>query len=64
MLDSYIIEKIKRERQERSDGARAPLRIEVPHPSPRPPGHEGGEADPEERDRGVVIIDFALDFRR
>jgi hypothetical protein len=57
VLDAFIIERIKREQAERQKDRRTPLRI----PAPRYP--ERSDRDPrrdppEERDRGVVIIDF------
>lgn len=57
MLDAYIIERIRREReQERRDGSFVPLRIEVPRePAPKP------EDDERERDeRGSSIVDYRL----
>ena len=58
MLDTFIIEQIKRER-ERSESPFIPLRIELPLPPP-PPVREQRDWDerPEDKDRGVVIIDF------
>jgi len=59
MLDAFIIEKIKREREESRE---APgLRITPPAPDPQrplPPPSEGREDSPQ---RGVVEIDFNLD---
>ncbi|MCK6526219.1 MAG: hypothetical protein HUU38_13430 [Anaerolineales bacterium] len=61
MLDAYIIEKIKRERREKSDGARVPLHIEIPRPEPaRPPADSPVPRDEDRPDRGIVIIDFGL----
>lgn len=55
MLDAYIIERIRREREaERSEGAFIPLRIEPPRPPPPRP------VPREENDRGSTIIDFNL----
>ncbi|MEZ4321059.1 MAG: hypothetical protein R3F61_26505 [Myxococcota bacterium] len=59
MLDAYIIDRIRREREKESrDGALVPLHIEVPRPPP------SAEPPPEDRDekqeRGSVIIDFQL----
>jgi len=53
MLDAFIIEKIRREREERHDG-RLPVHVEVPGPvEPEPPQSE----EPGAGDRGVVIIE-------
>ena len=61
MLDAYIIEKIRRERESR-ERMRAPLRIEVPRaPLDRDPSSGQEAEEPEsERDRGVAIIDFSI----
>ncbi len=57
MLDAYIIDRIRRERErEREEGAFVPLRIDVPAGN-SPPVHD--EAEPQE-DRGSIIIDFNL----
>ena len=60
MLDAFIIDKIRRER-ESQDSARVPLRIEVPRPHGRPL-EDGRPAQPddEDRERGVAIIDFTI----
>jgi hypothetical protein len=68
MLDAYIINRIRRERER--EGAQVPLRIEVPLPPAPPPTSPGrprsGSWDdrPEEGggypDRGSVHIDFRL----
>lgn len=59
MLDTYIIEQIRKQReQQRRDGGFLPLRIEVPQ---EPPGRERPDMEDdrhERRDRGSVIIDF------
>jgi hypothetical protein len=58
MLDAYIIDRIRREREQR-DGERAPLHIEVPSdPSVEPP-HER-PMDDERKDRGTTIVDYRL----
>jgi len=55
MLDAYIIEKIKRER-ERDKLERQPARIERPQPPPQQqPNRRNEDVEP---DRGVVIIEF------
>ncbi len=60
MLDAYIIDRIRREREaERNRGALVPLHIEAPEE--RPPDDATDEVPAEEeRDRGSVIIDFGL----
>lgn len=60
MLDAFIIEQIRRDRMEREkrDGARAPLRIEVP--LPQPAEREEDSSDRQQPDRGSVVIDFQL----
>jgi len=62
MLDAYIIQRIKEEREADSPGV--PLRIEVPMDPDRSEdqiekGREG-EADDDTEDRGVVIIDYSV----
>ncbi len=53
MLDAFIIERLRREREERRDG-RLPIHVEVPAmPERESPPSE----DPEPTDRGVVIIE-------
>jgi len=69
MLDSFIIERIRQEREKRDSGLQ-PLRIHVPRPEDDPryeerrQREEEREQRPDERDRdgdrGVVIIDFNL----
>ncbi len=58
MLDAFIIEKIKREQEERSQ--RIPLHIEDRRPpEPPAPRYRDDERDRDRSgDRGVVIIDF------
>lgn len=62
MLDAFIIEKIREDRERRESGLQ-PLRIEVPRPAP-PAWSEREEPDrkrkDEDADRGVVIIDFNI----
>lgn len=61
MLDAFIIDKIRRERESR-EHTRVPLQIEVPRPQGRAP-EEYDRRDREEdseRERGVVIIDFTI----
>ena len=63
MLDAFIIEKIRREREQPATGQ--PLRIGVPHPDLEelPGGPTPGESDPAP-ERGVVEIDIDCDFGR
>ena len=57
MLDAFIIERIRREReQERRENDFVPLRIEPP-PTPRD-APATREESPEER--GSVVIDFSI----
>ncbi len=58
MLDAYVIEEIKRrERDQRREERPA---IELPVPQPTSPGpRDHGEDSGEDRDRGVVIIDYS-----
>lgn len=57
MLDAYIIDRIRREREPQQDG-RVPLHIHIPEPEPVRPRSE--ERDQSERDRGVEIVDYRL----
>lgn len=73
MLDAYIIDRIRREREAPVD-RRAPLHIEVPREAPRgrtrpdqePEDIGGPERDDtprrerEDDDRGIAIIDFTI----
>jgi hypothetical protein len=58
MLDAYIIDRIRRERdrERERDGGFIPLHIEIPPPPAIPPREEREE----ESDRGSVIIDFQV----
>lgn len=60
MLDAYIIDRMRRERESR-EPVRTPLRIEVPRPEvthdERPLERE---RDDEPVERGVVIVDFTI----
>ena len=62
MLDAFIIEKIRREREERSTDRR--LRIEIPRPPEDgwrdPRRHEERETEEQPSNRGVAIIDYSL----
>jgi hypothetical protein len=56
MLDAYIIDRIRRERDsEKERGSLIPLRIDVP---PTPP--ESVEDRPEPEDRGSTVVDYQL----
>ncbi len=59
MLDAYVIDEIKRRERDRGRDIRPTA--EVPAPSPPPPAGPtpGGGPDEGDRDRGVVIIDYA-----
>lgn len=60
MLDAFIIEKIREERERRESGLQ-PLRIEVPRPPPGWADRDEPERKPDDPgDRGVVIIDFNI----
>lgn len=57
MLDSYIIDRIRKEREQRERSSQVPLRIErepIPHVPPT-----RAERAPEDK-RGSVVIDFQL----
>ena len=57
MLDAFIIDRIRQQREERREGDFVPARIEVP-PEP-PPRRDDDRRDREEdSDRGSIIIDF------
>lgn len=69
MLDAFIIERIRQEREQRDSGLR-PARIHVPRPEDDPRWQERQHEEhrrrraPEESDsdteRGVVIIDYNI----
>jgi hypothetical protein len=58
MLDAYIIDRIRQEREaEHENGSFVPLRIEVP----REPTARDDDAAPEPcQERGSIVIDFNL----
>lgn len=58
MLDTFIIERIRQERERVRDGGLKPLRIEPP-PPPRHEDELREQPEPTEK-RGSVIIDFTL----
>lgn len=57
MLDAYIIRRIRNKEETAVDGERIPLRIEVPIQPPEP---EQRQSPPDERQRGIVEIDFSI----
>ena len=58
MLDAYIIEKIRKERE--ADELHPPIRIEVPLDRLPPEEIERGEDEDDTSDRGITIIDYAI----
>ena len=62
MLDAYIIERIRQERErEQRDGAFIPLHIEPPRPEPPRPDSERAPVERDDDiDRGNIVIDFRL----
>lgn len=71
MLDAYIIDKIRRDREARERDQREQLRIDMPRPPAgvgrsrdwEAPEREDHDESTEERgneERGVVIVDFSL----
>jgi len=58
MLDAYIIDRIREEREKESrDGSLIPLHIEIPRP-PRP--ERPAEDRDDKSERGSSVIDFQL----
>lgn len=58
MLDAYIIERIRKERENNQQrGALIPLRIETPRYEPAP---EEEAPTTDESDRGSIVVDFHL----
>ena len=57
MLDAFIIEEIKR--REREKGADDRPVVELPLPQPPQPAQHDDESPRDDRDRGVVIIDYS-----
>ncbi len=57
MLDTFIIDRIRRERERERQSGRVPLRIER---SPPLPPEEPREEAPAGESRGSVVIDFRL----
>lgn len=59
MLDTFIIEEIKRRDREQSRDDRPVIELPVPsYPVDRDPRRDHDDRD-EDRDRGVIIIDYA-----
>ncbi len=56
MLDAYVIEEIKRREREKGRDDRPAVELPVPPPPPGRPTDREGDDD---RDRGVVIIDYS-----
>ena len=58
MLDAYIIERIRKEREEsnRRKDSRVPLHIDAPRPVKRPEPPDESSDD----DRGSTVIDFVV----
>jgi hypothetical protein len=57
MLDAYIIERIRQQREEPRGTTRVPLRIDTPIQRPEEPIQPRRN---EEEERGVAIIDFTV----
>jgi len=58
MLDAYIIQKIRSEKEQEVESSGAPLRIEVPYD--RETSEDLDHDDGDSEDRGVVIIDYTM----
>jgi len=56
MLDAYVIDEIRRREQHRDRDVRPTAEVPPPSPPAQPPEKEPDGTD---RDRGVVIIDYA-----
>lgn len=56
MLDAFIIDRIRRQPEQR-DGALVPLHIEVPRPPPEP---EPRRSELDREERGITEIDFSI----
>lgn len=59
MLDSFIIDRIRR-RDEDSRDSRVPLSIELPRDDVQPPRDRFPDDYDVEQERGVAIIDFSI----
>ena len=60
MLDAYIIERIRRERESREQGKRLPLRVNIPRPMPRDPRRKSEQPISQDRERGITIVDYGV----
>jgi len=58
MLDAFIIEKIRKEREHRDSAV--PLRIHVPRPQDDPKWRHEQRQKHDDREGGVVIIDYSI----
>ncbi len=60
MLDAFIIEEIKRREGEHGRDDRPAVELPLPQPVPPAPARDDDEPpNPDERDGGVIIIDYA-----
>ena len=60
MLDAFIIDRIRRERQQQ-EPSRLPLKVEIPdQPRPREGQRDRRPENDDQPQRGVVIIDFGI----
>ncbi len=57
MLDAYIIDRIRKEREPQKDG-RIPLQIHVP--TPPPPDDRAKNRDDDSPSRGSDIVDYSM----
>ncbi len=59
MLDAFIIEQLRRERERRQQQeAGVPLELPLPQAPPAEPGEPAEGPDPEPPDRGAIIIEL------
>jgi hypothetical protein len=58
VLDAYIIERIRREREEPRESPFIPLRIDTPQEPP--PYDDARDETRREEERGSVVIDFSI----
>lgn len=61
MLDAYIIDRLRREREQREQQDRR-LPLYIPPPEPHDPRHDrqGRDEEPKDDERGVHEVDFTL----
>jgi len=59
MLDAYIIQKIRNEKEKEVESSGAPLRIDVPFDRGQTQDDLDSD-DGDSEDRGVVIIDYTM----